>query len=171
MGVQMRMGRDEQHFAEFLVVEFARDVEAPSLTTRTTQETVAKYLQTNYSSSVSDTVCVANTGLHDMMVPGMTKNIFIHNMRDYMGMLSESCGSVVWVTLGGTLNIKKYPQRKWRIRAWNDAVLALLKLEFPTISILDVYPKSLNTHHTDNSHFVPEYYQELAELFLGRLPT
>jgi hypothetical protein len=73
MGVQMRMGRDEQHFAEFLVVEFARDVEAPSLTTRTTQETVAKYLQTNYSSSVSDTVWVANTGLHDMMVPGITK--------------------------------------------------------------------------------------------------
>jgi hypothetical protein len=68
-------------------------------------------------------------------------------MRDSMGMLSESCGSVVG---GTTLNIKKYPQRKWRIRAWNDAVLALLKLEFPTISILDVYPKSLNTHHTDN---------------------
>jgi hypothetical protein len=167
----MRMGGDEQSFAEFLVVEFARDVEAPSLTTGTTQETVAKYLQTNYSSSVSDTVCVANTGLHDMMIPGITKGIFIHNMRDYMGKLSESCGSVVWVTLGATLNLKKYPQRMWRIRAWNDAVLVLLELEFPNIFILDVFPKSLHTKHVDNTHFVTKYYKELAKLFLGLLPA
>jgi hypothetical protein len=156
---------------KFLVVEFARDVETPSLTTGTTQETVAQYLKTNYSSSVSETVCVANTGLHDMMIPGITKDIFIHNMRDYMGKLSESCGSVVWVTLGGTLDVEKYPQRMWRIRAWNDAVLALLKRDFPKVFIPDVFPKSLNTKHWDNTHFVPEYYKELAELFLGRLPT
>lgn len=56
-----------------------------------------------------------------------------------MGKLSESYGSVVWVTLGGTLNVKNYPQRLWRIRAWNYAVLALLEPEFPKIFILDIF--------------------------------
>ena len=79
----MRIGGDAQHFAESLVVEFARDVEAPSLATGTTQHAVAKYLQTNYSSN--DSVCVANTGLHDMIIPGITNDIFIRNLRDYNG--------------------------------------------------------------------------------------
>lgn len=39
----MHIGGDGHHIAEFLVVVFFRDVEAPSLTTGTTQETVAEY--------------------------------------------------------------------------------------------------------------------------------
>ena len=106
----MRMGKGER-FAEFLVVEFARDVESPSLTTRTTQESVEKYMARDFQNRTDDIVCVVNTGLHDMYVPNITVGIFVNNLHDYIGKLSRVCGSIIWVSLGATMDHPWYPQR------------------------------------------------------------
>merc|ERR1719494_1417948 len=46
---------------EYIPVEFAKDVEVQTDDTRTTQETVAKYLK----STTRETIVFVNTGLHD----------------------------------------------------------------------------------------------------------
>jgi hypothetical protein len=151
---------------EFLVVEFARDVETQTASTKTTQETVAKYLQQNYETK--KTVCVANTMLHDIAIPGISLEVFISNLNDYIGLLERSCGIVIWVSTISSRDLEEYQQRIARLQKWNEAVIAMLNKSYPDVLILDVWQKTVSmgwNGHADNMHMTTDYYLELAKFF------
>jgi hypothetical protein len=152
-------------FVEFLTVEFALDVELPTPWTRTTQETVALYLK-NQTLPSNDTVCVVNTGTHDMAIPMMTTELYVGNVKRYLSLLQPFCGNIIWPGLSATENQENRPQRNYKLEAWNQAVNDMLRASHPTIFRIDVWKKSLKSPHFDNVHMYPStYYTPLAALF------
>ena len=150
---------------EYLPVEYALDVEHPSPTTRTTQESVALYFR-NQNITVSEVVCVINTGIHDMAISKDTAT-FLQNVRSYFHLLDPVCGNFVWLGISHVRGDKKQPQNNDAIASWNTAVAVFLENEYPTKSyVIDVWKQGLNTTHRDNVHYSDtSYYEQLASLF------
>ena len=188
---------------EFIVSAFARDVEVPSLTTKTTQETISLYLQRSYearpstnsgtssssSHSSSGLVCVVNSGLHDMYIPGSNhRRHYIRNVKWYIYDLllgRAHCSVVVWITISATMDQKKYKQRNYKVSSWNQAIINMIQNQTASrmneesregvntsfggiVLVLDVYNESHKTQHVDNAHLIDEYYQKLNTYLFER---
>eukprot|EP00538_Stauroneis_constricta_P000976 CAMPEP_0119551560 /NCGR_PEP_ID=MMETSP1352-20130426/4773_1 /TAXON_ID=265584 /ORGANISM="Stauroneis constricta, Strain CCMP1120" /LENGTH=311 /DNA_ID=CAMNT_0007597633 /DNA_START=493 /DNA_END=1428 /DNA_ORIENTATION=+ len=189
---------------EYLPVEFSLDVSYPTKTTRTTQETALRYLRKQYqnngstnTTSPSSThqrdrraICVANTGIHDTILPNVTTNIYVHNVLNYWKLLlttnnthyRPACAHIIWVTTSATLNDERWLQRNDVIQEWNQALLNLFSPSSSTltqtiltasflrdhVTIVDVYDKSSHTQHVNNAHLDPDlYYRPFSVLFLN----
>jgi hypothetical protein len=153
--------------AEFLAVEYARDVEFPTPNTTTSQETVALYMAQRRKEKYS-TVCVANVGLHDMKLLNMTTQLYLSNVRTYQRLLSPHCSVLVWLSMSAVEGNPQRPQRNGKIQEWNQAVLESMKTidRMSSFYYMDVFPKSRRTRHVDNIHLdVDLYYQPLSKLF------
>ena len=148
---------------EFLSVEFARDVEVPTAHTKTTQETVALYLDQEVSSA-TDHVCVVNTGLHGMTVFNDTSK-YVENNRWYIDqLLGSKCGSLVWISISATLELPPYGNLNWKLKEWNDSFREVLRVEYPQVFYVDIWDKSAVTEHNDNVHLKnKEFYEPLAD--------
>ena len=42
----------------------------------------------------------------------------------------------------------------------------MLAESYPDVFVIDIWPKSMNTEHTDNTHWIPQFYEELARMFI-----
>ena len=143
---------------EYIPIEFARDVEYQTKSTRTTQETASLYLARRPRD-----ICVVSAGIHDISIPQITDKQFFLNVGFYLQQLRRGCVRIVWVTMSCTESNPKYPQKDDRIRRWNEE---LLRHDFPEIAVVvDVYPMSTTFSHEDNLHLEKKYYAELAKAF------
>ena len=153
---------------EFLVCDFARDVETPSQTTATTQESIALYLSKAYPEK-AENVCIANAGLHDMAIPGPYADkpylLYVGNVQEYLGLLKEQCHVVVWVTIVSTKGDNRYPQMNPVVRRWNRAVLAMIQDVHPDVFVFDQFVESHEQEHVDNAHLTTEYYNQMGRFW------
>mmetsp|Transcript_697 Transcript_697/g.1959 ORF Transcript_697/g.1959 Transcript_697/m.1959 type:complete len:464 (-) Transcript_697:500-1891(-) len=103
----------------YMVVEFARDVSQQTLTTKTTQETVANYIADQRKQEwqreqqvvalrpgrTTDTgsICVISAGLQDLEISQMTKELYTNNVEQYWRLLLAPLESM---TAGGDVMMK-----------------------------------------------------------------
>jgi hypothetical protein len=92
--------------AEFLAVEYARDVKFPSPNTTTSQETLALYMAQRQKEKYN--VCIANVGLHDMKLLNMTTQLYLSNVRTFQRLLLAHCSVLVWLRMSA---VQGNPQR------------------------------------------------------------
>ena len=151
-------------------MEYARDVESPSTTTTTTQETVALYLK-NQNLPAASRLCVVNAGLNDMSIPGITTDLYVKNVKDYLNGLAPHCQAVVWLSISATTippNTPAKPQTNSKIEEWNGAVKQMLTDDgvlSNKVIYLDVYEASLKAPTVDEIHKQDSYYGPLTKLF------
>ncbi|CAJ1938076.1 unnamed protein product [Cylindrotheca closterium] len=80
---------------EALLVESSRDLFFPTLTTTTSQETVAKWISEHYQDR-QNTVCIMQMDNLEMIwVPNRTKTEFLENTKVFLEMLKPSCGTII----------------------------------------------------------------------------
>lgn len=164
--------------AEWLGVEYTRDVAFPTNVTKTTQETVGLYMQQKSEKrgiAKEETVCIANAGLHDFKIANFTTEMHLANVRDYQHILRQHCGVMIWMSISGVVDDIRYKQSNAKIQLWNDLVLEQMMKEGRNEAIgqskslaffLDVYDKSLKTKHADGTHLdLGLYYVPLSDFF------
>lgn len=160
-------------YGGFLGVEFARDVEFPSLEYSTTQETIVRgYLarQWNTPRQLADfgrPICVVIAGFHDATIPNITQALYMANVAWYIDLLLDhACAHVVWIgnTCPGT---DKYAQKRLMIYQWNYAVRDYLwRHREDRTSYIDVYNASITYARNDNVHMSPTWYNLLGSMFV-----
>lgn len=160
-------------YAEFLTMEFARDMEFATANTSSTQETIARYMLRQRSSrDLAATspgernVCVISSGMHDLTIPNMTSDVYVSNHLATKELL-KNAGCDVWIKLELTSKWKaKGAQDNKRIREWNGMILQQMggHDEYQ----INLYNKSLATkHNPDNLHMDQEtFYDPLADFFV-----
>jgi len=161
-------------FTEYLVVEYASDVEQQSKTTNTTQQSVTLYMEQNlkdHNLSTSDSICIVNTGLHDQHVCYYKTEVdcldaYRTNVQEYLRLLDRVCGNIVWISTTPVANDVGHIQNNNRSLEWNKAVKSLLEMYYVEKSFyVDTWKRALNYTHTDNVHFKDPYYTAAANLF------
>ena len=162
-------------YTEYLVVEYASDVEQQTNTTNTTQQSVTLYMEQelkHYNLTTSDSVCVVNTGIHDQrLCDNKTEanclDIYRRNVQEYLRLLDRVCGNIVWISTTPVRGDVTEVQDSNRTVEWNKAVMSLLGTYYAEKSFhLDSWKRALNHDHKDNVHFVESYYTALVELFV-----
>lgn len=145
-------------YGGFIGIEFARDVEMQSDRFLTTQENVAYYLKHKFNSDGlrkywQQPTCIVNTGHHDVLVPNITKESYVENVRWYLRLLAAECRSIIWIATNAPLS-NDYEQKINNTKAWGLAVKQLLQEDVLLRSrslYLDVFEASLTFEHRDNS--------------------
>mmetsp|Transcript_27805 Transcript_27805/g.55683 ORF Transcript_27805/g.55683 Transcript_27805/m.55683 type:complete len:390 (+) Transcript_27805:339-1508(+) len=161
-------------FTEYLVVEYASDVEQQSKTTKTTQQSVTLYMEQNlkdHNLSTIDSICIVNTGLHDQHMCNYKTEVdcldaYRTNVQEYLRLLDRVCGNIVWISTTPVANDVGNIQNNNRTLEWNKAVKSLLETYYVEKSFyVDTWKRALNYTHTDNVHFKVPYYTTVANLF------
>jgi len=163
--------------AEWLGVEYTRDVSFPTNVTKTTQETVGLYMQQQsikHGITKEQTVCIASAGLHDFKIANFTTEMHLANVRDYQHILRQHCGVMIWKGISAVGGRGNQPQSNEKIHIWNGLVLEQMKKERneaigqskSSTFFLDVFDKSLKTRHSDNTHLdMGLYYIPFLDFF------
>lgn len=151
---------------EYLSIEHARDVSFQTNLSETSQETVALYGEREYGSHFNTTLCVVNSGLHDIGI-GIPLQQYLTNVHEYILLLHATCSTILWLGISRTADRPKFKQRNDIIFDWNKALFDNLK-DFPFVYVVDVMEQGQNYKLNDNVHYTKEYYVALAE-FLFQL--
>lgn len=145
-------------YGGFMGNEFARDVELQSPFHLTTQENVAYYLNQTWNTPEMLQVwekptCIVNTGHHDVMIPGITLEAYIANVRWYLHLLADQCEYILWVATSSP-GSDDFVQKIRETHEWGMAVQDLLAtdsiLRYMSLYI-DLYEASYGYPHDDNS--------------------
>ncbi|CAG2205017.1 unnamed protein product [Mytilus edulis] len=113
---------------EYISVEYARDVEIQSTIGNTTQEAVSLYLNSSFTN-----VCVVNSGIHDMMLPALTDQLYVQNVQFYVQHLVHTCQNVIWISTTAVRGDKIFPQNNRRIQLWNRLIKGMIRDKFPKL--------------------------------------
>jgi hypothetical protein len=162
-------------YGGFVAIEFARDVEFPSLDYRTTQETVVRgYLEQQWNApntrlltDFGRPICVVSAGFHDAAIPNITQASYMANVAWYVNLLLDhACAHVVW--LGNTCpQTDNYEQKQLVVHQWNHAVRDhLWRYHNDRTSYIDVYNASIPYARRDNLHMAGQWYNLLGYMFL-----
>jgi hypothetical protein len=126
-------------YGGFLGIEFARDVEVQSAEFLTTQQNLARFIETNYNSPFliqhfgGKPVCVVRTGLHDLILPQMTTELFLKNVIWYLHLMRPQCSKLVWLQNTAPLRLNDKDPKSWYLQTvesitnYNNAVYDFLK--------------------------------------------
>jgi hypothetical protein len=157
--------------SEFLAMEYALDRTFQTKNTTTSQETMSLYMkQWNAQFPPNETVCIANTGMHEMrIVPFKSGDLYAQHVLQFQQMMKERhCSTFIWVSINQVKrNDDVFPQTKRRVSEFNSAVQhhMLRQRDSPNF-YLDVFPKSAAANHSDHTHMCgPDYYQPLSRFF------
>jgi len=145
-------------------MEYARDVEMQSAYGSTTQENLAWFLN---KESVKDTLCIINSGLHDMRLPNITDAQYLDNVvwMHQTLLKNASCSGIVWLEIT-VPKTERYPQKAERTHRWNNMLRENLTQSFPSdLSIVEVGKVSQEAAHADNVHMSSNWYANLAKFF------
>lgn len=160
--LQANLGKEMEKSYEYISVEFARDREQQTDTTKTSQETLGAYLKTTY---VRD-LCVMGMGLHDVIL-NITSQQYTTNVMELVSIVKPFCKQVVWLQTTATRNDPGRPQENWKLLQLNEAMLGLCARLGVDFLILDLWHMSLpRDTHVDNVHGTPEFYRELGRMLL-----
>jgi len=155
----------------FITVQFARDVVMQSPEFGTTQENVVLFLNRTYNRPelVQDfgrPICVLTAGIHDAVIPGITKEKFLANVEWYLNLLHPQCKALIWIA-STVPKTDRFEQKINVTKIWNDGVQEILE-RLPVlrgkVAFIDVFEASKRVHHQDNIHMSKEWYQRLASL-------
>ena len=145
---------------DLITVYYARDVLMQSELGNTTQETLLRYLQLKqhiYS------LCVLNTGLHDQLILGFKKEVYVLNVIEFLEKMSLVCQHMIWIETTTPRGDKNRPQTIVRTREWNTALHSYLDAHrHINVSMMRVFEKSLKARHVDNVHLHRSWYREMA---------
>lgn len=163
-------GATSAAYAEFLSIDFARDVEFATKNLDTTQEVIARYMQTQRRDLTglrnATTACVVSSGMHDLRVPNLTDAMYFENYRAMKELLTRTSGSCnIWIQLELTAKGYSMPDDEdvRRINVWNTGIRRILK---PNDFHIQLFERSLNAKHGDFVHMdTSSFYGPLAELF------
>jgi hypothetical protein len=82
-----------------------------------------------------------------------TPEVYVHNVREYLGLLQKHCSRIIWLSVSSVLNDERFAQKNDRILQWNTAVLEMMSTTMDdNVIYMDVFDKSLHTKHMDNVH-------------------
>eukprot|EP00624_Nannochloropsis_granulata_P001092 evm.model.NODE_14895_length_20464_cov_20.899530.3 len=155
-------GKEMEKSYEYISVEFARDREQQTESTKTSQETLGAYLN---KTDVRE-LCVIGTGLHDVIL-NITSQQYTSNVLEFFVIVEPLCKQVVWLQTTATRNDLGRPQENRKLLQLNEAMLRLCPRLGPDFLILDLWNMSLPREvHVDNVHGTPEFYRELGGMFL-----
>ena len=161
-------------------VEFARDKEIQTTEFGTTQEVVDAYIQQhiNHDAKLNQVmgglpVCVVSMGLHDLLVPNITLDLFAQNMDWFLRLLANQCQHIMWLPNAAPLQIEdgEYPQTQATTQRFNDHIThqVLPQVQKSTnvgVSVLDVWDASIGWPHDhdnfDNVHMDDAWYVALG---------
>jgi len=155
---------------EYIPVEFARDVELQTADTRTTQETVAKYLK----ASSRETIVFVNTGLHDCAILDCNFAIYEQNLESYLLLLTGiEHITVVWIQTNAVLGKPNFPQQNDRVHHMNQ-LAARVSSYVGVSSIVNTFdmskhPWALQNLFVDNVHLLNRrklYYRTVSNIIL-----
>lgn len=162
-------------YGGYFSIEFARDVEVQSPEHGTTQENVASYISKSWNNPLhiletwDKPICVISTGHHDAMIPGITVDDYLTNVRWYLFIMKPVCGHIIWLTnTAPAIDDTNFPQTVELLQSYNDGVYKLIEStpEFTeSVSFMDVFPASLSWPHHDHIHMDGEWYQNLGKWF------
>jgi len=152
-------------FMEYMVIEYASDVEHQTPHTNTTQETAVLYLQ-NQNVSIHDNVCVANNGIHDQNACwNRDECLYLDNVKTYFQLLDSVCGSIVWIGLSSVGGDTRHSQRDEQGLEWNREIAKLLATSYPQKAyFVDVWNLSLTSKRRDNVHLQYDYYKTVSAI-------
>jgi hypothetical protein len=157
----------------YINVEFARDVTLQTQYHNTTQENIAMFLHHHYNlppllEAFGKPYCFVNTGHHDVLINGITKEVYVENVEWYLRLLQPECHQIIWIATTAPKGNKATQKIKTTLE-WSKAVWEMLKSQTDLpVAFLDVYHSSLNFEHADNIHLAGDWYKALA-YFLGDL--
>jgi len=153
---------------QYIPVEFARDVELQSSDTRTTQETVVKYLK----ATSRETILFVNTGLHDCAILDCNFTVYEHNLKWYMQLLVDIKHiTVVWIQTNAVQGMLAFPQKNDRIERMNQIAVGVCD-DVGVVSIVNTFDMSkhewaLQNLFVDNVHLLKErrlYYRTVGNI-------
>jgi hypothetical protein len=156
-------------YAEFLGVEYARDVEFATTEMATTQETIARHMDRRRNIDLdiprNQTACLISSGLHDLSLANLTSDVYIRN-HIAMKKLFKEAGCDIWIKLELTAigyRVPNAPSNKI-IYEWNEGIKRSMEADEYQI---DLFGRSLNSAHGDNIHMDREtFYCPLADFFI-----
>lgn len=158
---------------EYIPVEFAKDVELQTEDTRTTQETIAKYLK----SSTRETILLVNTGLHDCAFQDFNFAVYEQNLASYLRLLTAiEHVKVVWIHTNAVLGIPVFPQQNDRIYRMNQ--LAVKVCDYVGVTrIVNTFDMSKHEWATqnlfvDNVHLLKRrklYYRTVSNIIITHI--
>jgi len=158
-------------YAEFLTMEYARDVEYASTATATTQESIARYMHRRRHQKdlpaipKNQTACVISSGMHDIKIPNMTSEVYIRN-HVAMKRLLKGAGCDIWIKLELNARGVESPDitNTNRIYEWNEGIKRTME---PDEYQINLFERTLNARHADRLHMDPDtFYCPLAEFFI-----
>ena len=171
-------------YGGFFKAEFVRDVELQSPQFLTSQENIAQYIKEAYNTPdlLEDwrdrPICLLSSSHHDVLIPGMTQDMYVTNIEWYIRVMQPQCHFIIWIGANlpaGEVNGRRYPQTPERTTAWNTAARQLIE---NTSDLNAVFVDVLNASHFegslsagDNVHMEPVWYETLATFFIGVLST
>ncbi|CAB9508759.1 expressed unknown protein [Seminavis robusta] len=161
--------------AEYFGMEYTKDRAFQTKNSTTTQKTIRLYIQKQHKQD-AHTICVFNTGFHEMIIDNPPVNGTLHarNAMSFIQDMKPICDRFVRVTINQVqkpTGKHRWPQTFERVQEWNEAMTKELT-EYNSnsdspILMLDVFPKSLHTHHKDHSHMdANTFYKPLAQFWM-----
>jgi hypothetical protein len=161
------------YYGGFITAEFARDVILQTQYHNTSQENIAMFLRHHYNlppllEAFGKPYCFVNTGHHDVLIKGITKEVYVENVEWYLRLMQPECNQIIWISTTAPMNDRDVQKIKATLE-WSEAVREMLTNQTDlSVAFLDVYHSSLNFAHRDNIHMSVEWYNALA-YFLGDL--
>lgn len=158
-------------YAEFLAMEYARDVEFATRLQKTTQDSIARYMRHQRNDigapriPKNQTACVISSGMHDLGIPNMTSQVYIHN-HIAMKKLLKKAGCDIWIKLELTARGLRSPDVESNeiIFEWNEGIRRSMG---PNEYQVNLFARSLNAKHGDKVHMdVDSFYCPLADFFI-----
>ena len=113
-------------------------------------------------------ICVLSAGIHDVLIPNITKEIFVQNVKHLLTNFTRVCESIVWLgNTAPTRDDSDYPQTPALVKTWNMAVREMIaQSNFgPAVLFIDVHTASKVYPRMDRIHMQDKWYELLGNFF------
>ncbi len=161
-------------YGGYLSIEFARDVEIQSPKYSTTQENIAEYLRRSWNEPTSPLmlewglpICVINTGNHDSMLPGITVDDFVKNVKWYLDIYKYQCAHMIWLSsTAPRIDNTNYVQTGELMKMYDNAVKDLItntRSLRRMMSFINIFDASKDWPHADHIHMDNEWYAKFGQ--------
>ena len=177
--VRQTCDRKRLTYGGYMGIEFARDVEIQTPTYSTTQENIAEYLRHSWNDPTSPLqvmkdwglpICVINTGNHDAMLPDITLEDFIKNVKWYLNIYRYQCAHIIWLSnTAPAIDNTNYVQTQQLMVQYDNAVKDLIantRSLRRMMSYINVFDASTKWPHADHIHMDNDWYARLGQWFV-----
>ena len=163
---------NRSNYLEYLMIDFANDVEMQTLQTTTTQETAALYLKLQFvqnNVTKEDNVCIMNTGRHDQELCKHFNStyhcyeVYLENVEKYLTIFDNVCSHMIWIGINAEKE-SPFSMNEVSIR-WNHGVKELGHRFPKRFFYISVWNSSIRYRFKDTVQYEPAYYEGLSSIF------